>query len=443
MLAPGMAKDHVIYNDDFETQIWGRKPASAQQLYDIFCEVRATAVTTYALKVCEYDNKNFFVGNKCGIDWSQIDFLSFSERWRAYHEAAAFLRRLHEQGRPAFQVCIDACRDMGIRCTATFRMNDWHGAEPLDLAGSADISLWLKEHPQFAIREPVTGRIMRLADFRHQEVRDYRLEVLKEIIAAFDFDGVELDFMRSCWYFSPDYIRSSFGFIRSERFCELAPCLTDFVRQVRSFLDRLQRKRGKTMTLGVRVPDRPETAHGIGFDVPAWIREGRLQYICPSGYQGMTLQLPVERWKAMCEGTECGVYPMVCPSFVNERIGQGFYAAPFYAAAAQNFYQRGADGVSIFNHFCPPLESYGGVPFNAEGLTVVGSPQAAQESRQHYFFNHALDVPVPTEAALSLEGADGPRLREGHRACYRFYFGLDLQAASHARQSGTRFALLA
>ena len=158
-----LRRRRIIYNDDFETQIWGRKPKSAQELYDIFCEVRDTAVTTYAVKVCEYDNKNYYVGNKKGIDWSQIDFLSFGERWRDYHDAAAFLRQLHEEGRPAFQVCIDACRDMGIRCTATFRMNDWHGAEPLDLEGSADISFWLKQHPQYAIREPVTGRIMRLA----------------------------------------------------------------------------------------------------------------------------------------------------------------------------------------------------------------------------------------------------------------------------------------
>jgi len=39
-------------------------------------------VTTYAVKVCEYDTKNFYVGNKAGIDWSRIDFLSFGERWR-------------------------------------------------------------------------------------------------------------------------------------------------------------------------------------------------------------------------------------------------------------------------------------------------------------------------------------------------------------------------
>ena len=30
-----------------------------------------------------------------------------------------------------------------------------------------------------------------------QAVRHYRMEVLREIITDFDFDGVELDFMRS------------------------------------------------------------------------------------------------------------------------------------------------------------------------------------------------------------------------------------------------------
>ena len=30
-----------------------------------------------------------------------------------------------------------------------------------------------------------------------QAVRHYRMEVLREIITGFDFDGVELDFMRS------------------------------------------------------------------------------------------------------------------------------------------------------------------------------------------------------------------------------------------------------
>ncbi len=436
-----MAKDRVIYNDDFETQIWGRWARTAQELHDIVCEVRGTAVTTYAVKVCEYDNKNFYVGNKKGIDWSQIDFLSFGEKWRDYQEAANILRAMHDAGQPAFKTYIDACRDMGIRCTATFRMNDWHGPEPLDMKGSADISFWVKQHPQFAVREPATGRIMRLADFRHQQVRDYRLEVLKEILTDFDFDGVELDFMRSCWYFSPDYVRSSFGFILPQRFDELAPCLTDFICKVRDFLDDLGKQRGREMTLGCRVPDRPETARGIGFDVPAWIRAARLTYICPSGYQGMSIQLPAERWKAMCAGTDCGVYPMICPGFCTERFGQGFYETPFYAAAAQNHYYGGADGASIFNHFCPPLKHYGSIPMNAESISVIGSPQEAQKAPQHYYFNHELDVPVPTEAAISMTGSDGPRLSiEGLRATYRFRFGLDL-AATGKQLTCMRFKL--
>lgn len=66
-----MNDKRVIYNDDFETVIWGNEPESAQELANLYYRIRNTGVATYAVKVAEFDNKVYY-DTKCGIDWAKI-----------------------------------------------------------------------------------------------------------------------------------------------------------------------------------------------------------------------------------------------------------------------------------------------------------------------------------------------------------------------------------
>ena len=373
----------VIYNDDLETTIRGHGiPFSADHLEALYRRVENTGITTFALKVVEFDNKNAYVGNKMGIDWSEIDWSKYPENFDIYRQTTEFLRKIHDEGRPIFNICIDACRKMGIECFATFRMNDWHGRPlTLDNAANPDISYWLKKYPQYALTHQ--GKPIMLADYRHQAVRDYRLGVLKEIITDFEFDGVELDFMRSNRYFM---LRE----LTDEEFEQLSPHLTDFVVRTRKFLDKLAKKKGQThIPLGVRVPGSLAAARKRGMDVPAWIEQAKLDYIAPSLMQGTGYNIPVSEFVSLCEGTQCAVHPTIFCNASWSRLDVQVCNKEAYAAAAQNFYAAGADGISVFNHFCPSQVHYstpGTLLFDREALTVIGSPESAARADHHYFF---------------------------------------------------------
>ncbi len=426
-------KRRVIYNNDFETVIWGNEPQSAEELAALIQRVANTQVTTYAIKVVEYDNKNYYVGNKAGIDWTTIDFESYGAA--AYAKMARFLRELDNEGRPAFQIYVDSCREMGIECIAAFRMNDWHGRLPLtaENAGikSANISLWLKEHPQYALQEPVTGEALQLADYSHAAVREYRLAVLKEIMEDFDFDGVELDFMRTPILFAPDRFIASYGYIGKERFPELSPILTDFVCEVREFLDDLARRKGKeSMCLGLRVPETPEITRAVGIDLPAWIRKARVDYICPSGYHSTHFNIPVEQFKALCEGTDCGVYPSLFPNVSHGPAVLRTSQTEVYAAAAANYYAGGAEGVSFYNHFHPAIDRVG-LSFNTEALTVTGSAQSVANFKKHHFYIvYSVEPPQwPDVAKLGFCGYRGTHVSNYGRSIFYFKFPYDLASA--------------
>ena len=75
---------------EFSDKAEGRRPQSPPELHNIVCAVRDTAATAYAVKVCELDNKNFYVSHKNGIDGSQFDFLNFGEKWRDDQKAVDY-----------------------------------------------------------------------------------------------------------------------------------------------------------------------------------------------------------------------------------------------------------------------------------------------------------------------------------------------------------------
>ncbi len=422
-----MNDKHIIYNDDFETVIWGNMPESAQELAELYYRVRGTGVTSYAVKVAEFDNKIYY-DTKCGIDWAKIDFNSYGSHWDSYATMARLLLKLRDEGTEALKVCVDSCRDMDIEPIATFRMNDCHGMIPLDTPNNADISFILKKHPEYAITRPGTGERVRIADFRHQFIRDYRLAIIKEAVEKFDFDGVEMDFMRSATYFSPDRYAGMYGFISERRFAELAPLLTDMVCQLRRYLDELATRKGKQrLRLGVRVPETLQAARQCGFDVPTWVRDARLDYICPTGYQATNHNMPVEEYRRLCDGTNCEIYPSLFPMPSARPRVMATIATEVWAATAQTYFRGGANGVSLFNHFHAATKQWG--KFNDDALHLLGSSQKVAEAKHHYFISHPADTKVPVEDANAHSGFHGALASStGYRGVFPFRFGEDLNA---------------
>ena len=283
--------------------------------------------------------------------------------------------------------------------------------------------------PEYAIVRPGSGEKVRIADFRHAYIRDYRLAIIQEAIEKFDFDGVEMDFMRSATYFSPDRFLGMYGCIQERRFAELAPLLTDMICRVRSFLDELAPKKGKKhLRLGVRIPENLKLARACGFDVSAWVREAKLDYLCPTGYQGTRHNLPIEEFQRIVDGTDCEIYPSLFPMPCTRPRVLATIATEVWAATAQVYYRAGVQGVSLFNHFHAATRQWG--EFNSEALELLGSSERVARAKHHYFIGYPADSHVPLERAQQHTGYAGTLASSsGYRGVFPFQFGEDLRSS--------------
>jgi hypothetical protein len=246
-------------------------------------------------------------------------------------------KRLYENNPNPFKTRIDYARSKGIRVYAGMRMNDIHWASDPDFLMHS--GFW-REHPEFR-RAPYqafwTGQTL---DYAHPEVREHFMRLIFEYLNRFDFDGLELDWMRTPPHFKPG--------------CEAEglEILNEFMHEVRCIADRSQAQNGHDVDICVRVPSDPETARRNGFDVPRWAEEKWVSHITVTNIFLCTdFDPPLELWRkllgndvSLAAGLEinCRQHLGAKLCFRNtEAIVNGF---------ATSFFSRGADKLYFFNH---------------------------------------------------------------------------------------------
>lgn len=243
-------------------------------------------------------------------------------------------------------------RKMGKRFVASFRMNDSHYVYNEQWPTHNDF--W-RAHPEYRLgnektKSPVSGATA-IFNYHHAEVRDFYFAVLEELCTKYDLDGVELDFQRAPRYFpDADVDRGR-------------AVMTAHVGRIREMLDRVGAKRGRPLTLDVRVLPTIAENHAIGLDVLAWDAAGWLNGIVVSSSYIHTADTGIEEFS---EGTRTArVYGEL--NYVHfQAAGTGHnanerrYLTPeTYRAATLSYLERGADGVSFFNTYCIPAAPLG------------------------------------------------------------------------------------
>jgi hypothetical protein len=223
-------------------------------------------------------------------------------------------------------------REMKLPVVASIRMNDAHmsGDPKGPLAGQ----FW-KKHPEWRLGAPY-GYYASCLNYAVPEVRDYLRRLAREIITKFpDIAGIELDGLRSPFFFKPDEGRKN------------APLMTELIRQIRGDLDAAARAKGRDRyLLRVNVPRTPEQALDWGMDVAAWDREGLVDGVSPGCYNA-DFQPAIELWKKSLSGR------IAVNAYVNCSPASAMYLSlEQYRAAAANVYAAGADGIYLFNFPC-------------------------------------------------------------------------------------------
>jgi len=364
---------------------------------------------------------------------------------------------LEQRGIDPYARWLARCKKYGVRGWISLRTNDIHCVnEPGNMMHDA---IW-REHPEYwrvTWREFESGHD-RTLNWAEPAVRKYNLDYAKEVIARYDMDGLEIDWLRDIWCF------------RSGE--EQVDIMTDFTAEIRRMLDARAKQVGLPIRLCARVPSRAEVARKMGYDTVTWARQNLVDVIVPTpGFGNNDFDMPIEEWKNLLHGT--GV--TLAPALENFRAAHPFAAYEYVSqqevrGLAASFLDRGADQIYLYNFMDrdPTSQRVSGSPHTLREVgrlgTLVGKarshvltyanlwapgdapafPLPYRISRFGYRPSAEFRVPIgpeplPTQEAtirIGFEIADAPTDQGQYITAYgrRFHFGLPAIASSLAKQ---------
>jgi hypothetical protein len=258
-------------------------------------------------------------------------------------------RKLIDSGHCPLQLVIDFAHENKMEAFASIRMNDVHDSF---LKGWQTI--WKKEHPEFLVKTggkwPHSILYQTSQDFRYQEVRERKFEIIDEVCSRYDIEGVELDFIRHPVLFSS----VAEGRAASQ---EEVQIMTRFLSRLRKRMDQIASKRGKPLLLAPRIPDTVKQSLQIGLDVKTWLEKGLVDMlIVGGGYAPFSLS--VDKIGKLAHQYEVPIYPCINSGPLRSMTSQFDFRYGVWALA-QNWYDQGADGIYFFNLGSPFDYRYG------------------------------------------------------------------------------------
>jgi hypothetical protein len=247
--------------------------------------------------------------------------------------------QLHQDGIDPYALWIARCRERRLSPWLSMRMNDVHNAD--------DEHCFL--HSEFWRQNPDLRRAPYRAsewnghafDYGRPEVRQHHLKLIRELAQRYDFDGLELDWMRFGFHFRPGHES------------EGAQILTAFTAEVRALLDQAEKERGHRIALGARVPSRPLTALGLGMDAVTWAQQGLIDLLVVTPFWATAeTDMPIELWKQLLRGTDvllaAGLEVLLRP-YPDDPLFQ-MNSLETVRGAAASLLDRGADRIYLFNY---------------------------------------------------------------------------------------------
>jgi hypothetical protein len=247
--------------------------------------------------------------------------------------------QLARDGIDVYARWIARARRKGISPWLSMRMNDVHNVD--DERSFIHSEFW-RQHPELR-RVPYRFAEWtdRAFDYGRPEVRAWHMALIRELAERYDFDGLELDWMRFGFHFRPGHET------------EGAELLTQFTAGVRRLLDRWGRKRGHRIRLGARVASRPQTALGLGMDAVTWARRGLVDMLVITPFWASAeTDMPVEMWRELLRGTKvtlaAGLELLLRP--YPEYAQPPTNSLETVRGAAASLLDRGADRIYLFNY---------------------------------------------------------------------------------------------
>ncbi len=260
--------------------------------------------------------------------WGEMNFAPYPSNILPVRED---YQRWIQQGLDPLPVCIEKCRKKNIEAFYSFRIN-----------GANDFGDWtpppvIEQHPEWGIPSPFWPKLWRHFNFTLEEVRQYKLSIIREVAERYDFDGIEID-----W-------RCGLSSLPPMQAWKNRDSLTIFMRSVREMLQEVAEQRGRPYLLATRIPENIEGCHYDGLHIERWVEENLIDIIalgCKS------FEVDLDAFKGLTEGTHIKLYPSMDDH--HRASGYEHPTIELYRGVASTFHHQGADGIYVFNWYPVP-----------------------------------------------------------------------------------------
>ncbi|MGA7307087.1 MAG: hypothetical protein WBW88_19640 [Rhodothermales bacterium] len=357
----------VIYNlDSSEFYVGTFGPVEPRTIARFVDEHAALGVTDLFVNVnhqrTNYESKVWDAG------WTGLDPDSVDVEWIRNQ------RIFHEQGFDYPRLMLERAHERGIGAWISIRMNDAH--LPDQPNHPLHSSFW-KNHPEWHLEN---GGL----DFEVPEVREHYMQLIREVCGRYDFDGLELDFLRFPLYFRPgDEVIG-------------APLMTTLVEEVREATGQAARRLGHSVFLAVRAPTSPEVSRRHGLDAVSWGKRGLVDMIVATPWwTSANSDIPVEDWKEELDGSGVEVAVSIEEGIDSGGLPRRTMTPDEMRGIFVSAWSRGADAVYFFNLFTNPLRRWPRNEYDAI-IRDAGDPEALKSRPRRHVLTMA-DPWSPTD----------------------------------------------
>ena len=292
---------------------------------------------------------------------------------------------------------LEECRSLGIEAFVSIRLNDGHHVRSLAEAlkekkPSHDMSRFFWEnYESFRIGPDPTDWGQGVLNWAYPEVPEHKLALIRELIARYPIDGLELDFLRHWNRFAPDGIPTT----------ERAAITTRFVREVRTALDE-GGSDSPRRPLAIRVPAKLALHPEQGIDLRA-LADAGVDLVTLSWSYFTFQDDSVRQAKTLIPDTP--VYAEMTHTTYTGRALGGSGTQPYLRTTDEQFYstadlayEQGATGVSLFTfpyyrtHTTPEIGPFTEPPFHV--LPKLRDRDFLSRKPRWYFATAARKDPV-------------------------------------------------
>lgn len=244
------------------------------------------------------------------------------------------------------------CRQRGVSPWFSIRMNDMHGANSWE---KSYMNSDLQRDPKFRLsgRDPNpklgANRMQQPLDYSHREVRDYMLLQMREVVEDYDFEGLELDWLRCPFCCEVPATQANLDM------------MTGWIREIRALTQKRAAQTGKPYPLGLRLPCRLGLLKAIGLDVAEWTRAGLIDFVGFSNFWQTSWDVPYEDLRREL-GDKVAIYGVIedAPNWIFARDESGKNSSYRLLSASPELLRgnaagklvQGVDGIEFFNFFC-------------------------------------------------------------------------------------------